>query len=74
MTKWDHRLIRSKSILDANVTSIHEVYYDEEGNPFLKAAHPVVLEASDREKLRETYELLASAFDKPVLFPEDFKD
>jgi hypothetical protein len=51
---------------------VHEVYYDDEGNPTSCSVDPITPWGFSFVELRKDFELMRRAFEKPVLRYEDF--
>lgn len=64
---WNYR----RMLIDG-VYSIREVYYSKEGKPEMYSSFPSDPFGETRDELKKDYDLMASAFDKPILKPEDF--
>lgn len=68
--KWTYRIVQTEYEGETMV-DIREVYYDDEGRPAMHGTAEVGGE--DLDELREVYEWIGEAFNKPVLrYPEDF--
>jgi hypothetical protein len=65
---WNYRIIRHVDP-EGEWYGIHEVYYDDQGQPHSLTANPVPIDAETPEELRR---LLDEAFEKPVLNYDDF--
>lgn len=70
---WNYRIIKFDTPEDAEETwlSIHEVYYDGD-RPIYYTSNIAGIEGETLDELKKTYEMLAEAFDKPVLTEKDF--
>ena len=67
---WNYRVIHEKIILgdyEEDVYTIHEVYYDEEGNPELTTESACYPQGETLDELREDMEFYRRALSKPVL-------
>jgi len=60
--KWNYRVVRKEKHI-----SIHEVYYDENGNAISISQNPVAPEAEDIKELKDTLELMMEAISKEIL-------
>jgi hypothetical protein len=77
MTTWNYRILKNNgppTLLEAvEWFSIHEVYYDSEGNPTSCTEDPVKLTAAESvEELKKTMALIQEAFEDPVLDRKSF--
>lgn len=69
---WNHRVLRRTH--DGEVMfSIHEVYYDEDGNPVGWTVEPVGVTGDTWKEAGEAWMLMHKAFDRPVLDVVDDK-
>lgn len=66
LSGWDYRLVR-KERGDEEVTAVHEVYYNTDGDPVSRTKMPMELEGSCREDVMKRLVDMKQAFDKPVL-------
>ena len=71
MSTWNYRIVKTKGSL-YDEYEIREVFYDEIGNPTFCIDEPSCPYGETIEELKEDYELMKKAFDKPVLNYEDF--
>jgi hypothetical protein len=62
LNTWNYRVI-----LKSGGYAIHEVYYDEEGEPWTCTEDPVCPEGDTLEALREEMEYYRLALERPVL-------
>jgi hypothetical protein len=69
---WDYRVIK-KEILGEDSFTIHEVYYDLDGKPYLVTENACYPAGETIEELKEDFEHYKSALDKPVLNYSDFE-
>lgn len=81
---WNHRVIKHKQHPSRTGTEywygIHEVYYDEDGNPSLYTERPVGVLTEDwgegeeycMENLKETLNWMQDCLSQPILSEEDF--
>ena len=53
---------------------IHEVYYDEEGNPNSYTANAVKMDSDSIEGLKWTLDMMQECLSKPVLSAENFPE
>lgn len=68
MTHWNYRVMRHVAPTSGEVWhAIHEVYYDEAGNPSSWTADEIWPVGETPEELRECLEAMAKAMEKPVL-------
>ena len=69
---WDYRVVHSREVLPGvigaeDVYAIHEVFYDNQGEPNGVAACAAPVQAETLEGLNEVRMLMAVACQKPVL-------
>lgn len=67
---WNYRIVREDIMFKGkadSVFSIKEVYYDEEMNPDSYANKKVLIGCSSAEDLKLEFDLVAKAFEKPIL-------
>lgn len=74
---WNHRVMASMFDGD-RYFSIHEVHYDEKGEPYAYSTEPASIESENIEGLKWTLEQMSKCLDKPILwqdpkFPEECK-
>ena len=60
---WNYRILR----YDSGEVGIHEVYYDDKGNPENCTQDPVGIVGDDVEELRDVLAQYGEAFKKPIL-------
>lgn len=73
---WNFRIIETEGKHDDNPwtsVGIHEVYY-EDGVPRSCTKDPVKVVGEDIDDLKETFEMMRAAFDKPILKMKDFEN
>lgn len=74
---FNYRLLRHGAG-DGCWYGIHEVYYDDEGDPVLCSVDPIGIQTFDstepREDIREVLDLILEALDKPVINFQYFDD
>lgn len=63
---WNYRVIKHEK-LDGSWFSIHEVYYDDDGNPWACTEDPASPFGETEEELRAGAAMMMKAFEKPVL-------
>ena len=72
---WNHRIIRHKATTpdgkQHEYLSIHEVYYDAEGNITLWSENPTAPFGDDFNGLAQDVMFLRQAFRRPILDAED---
>lgn len=74
---WNHRvLVHHQKIGRKKYThyAIHEVYYNKKNVPISCSLHPDPLLSEDKSELKELFLMMASAFGKPILEYDSFKD
>lgn len=60
---WNYRLVR----LGDGQVDLYEVYYTEEGVPFMRTTDPAGVVGDDAKDALLCYQMMGSAFHKPVL-------
>lgn len=76
MTTWNHRVIR-KTNGEEVWYGVHEVFFDEGGEPIMCTKEPLGLYHVDDDpikKLIEDFDRMREALDKPILNYEDIGD
>ena len=68
---WNYRLIRRQTEFGEEI-AIHEVYYDEDGEPRSCSKEPVPVAGEDIEVFEKDVDLMKQAFSKDVLDYESF--
>ena len=72
--KWNYRVIRYRAEGDyTECYAIHEVYYDEYGEPWNLTANAVCPVGETMEELREDLKHYMTALAYPILEMEDFE-
>ncbi len=72
---WNYRVVK-KSIVDDfddEIYAVHEVFYDDDGNPVGCTEKSVRIGEYSLKSLSETIDLMKQALDKPVLDYKDFE-
>lgn len=71
---WNYRIIRHTPVDGAGFVSyaIHEVHYDEAGNPVAVSENPIRLVADTPQDLASDLELMEDATRKPTLDYDSF--
>jgi len=75
---WNYRIVKQTfppSGPDGEIHedyAIHEVYYDDDGNPESLSAEPAKAVGNDLNDLRNEFENMSAALSQPVLNYEDF--
>lgn len=64
---WNHRIIKKLDSLANVYYEIHEVYYDNRGNPDGWTEDPVTPYGTNLEDLHADLAYLLNALDKPVM-------
>ncbi len=76
MSHWNYRVIEFNDGAEPWY-AIHEVYYDDAGEPNGYSAKPAIVIGSnidgDRDSLRWTLDRMHEALDQPVLHEADFE-
>jgi len=70
---WNYRIIARKDHDDFHF-AIHEVYYDENGNPTSWTERDVGIAGYSLDELKQAYKHYGIAFKKPILFWDEEKD
>lgn len=68
---WNHRILAHKDG-DDWCFQIHEVYYDEQGNPNSYTSNPVGVSAESIEGINWTLDKMKECTNKPILSAENF--
>ncbi len=68
---WNHRLIKRTDGLEV-FYSIHEVFYDDRGNPESCTQNAVGVCGESKAEILETLQLMERALSMPTLNYEDF--
>lgn len=61
---WNYRVVNDDGLL-----GIHEVYYDKGGIAHSMTEHPIAPQGEDLDELRDAFQMMLVALDKPVLPP-----
>ena len=70
---WNYRVVKNYHVEGEEYFAIHEVYYDDDGNPKACTALPVAFLGNDIADLKAVLDMAKQACDKPVLdYYEDF--
>lgn len=69
---WNHRILKHVSEQDISY-GVHEVYYDDAGNPNAWTEREVGPHGESEREMRQSWMLYRSAFWKPVLVVKDGK-
>ena len=69
---WNYRVIRHRKSGEDDFLEIHEVYYNEDGEPTSVTQEGVSAGDETIEGLRETLDLMKQALDEPILDFEYF--
>lgn len=73
MGTWNYRMIEHKNQDGSSWFAIHEVYYDDDGNPKYCTEGPCSANGEDTESLITDMQYMMLALNKPVLLYSDFK-
>lgn len=76
MTHWNHRIVKQMVELGSEEFphyGLHEVYYDEAGEPGSWTKEPVAIAGDDLKDIANAYMAMSRAFFKPVLEVVDGK-
>jgi hypothetical protein len=68
---WNHRVVRRNGC-DGTYYSIHEVYYDSQGNPSSCTENPVEPFGETFEELVQDLQRFTQALEKPILDYDSF--
>jgi hypothetical protein len=71
---WNYRIVLTKDSENSTYMTIHEIYYDSNGNPIGKSESPAHLSASSFTELVEVYEKIKDAFTKPIILSNGLED
>ena len=70
---WNYRVVKNYYDEGGEYLAIHEVYYDEEGDPMMCGVLPADIMGDDADELKAVLNMIQQAFDRPVLdYYEDF--
>lgn len=73
---WNHRLLAKEYKGDVYY-QIHEVYYDNKGNPNSYTANPITIGSDYIEGIKWQLEEITKCLEKPILslnnFPKEYK-
>ncbi len=64
---WNYRVLKREGTY-----GIYEVYYDEKGIPRYCSEDPIKIEEESVDELVDVFYLIKKAFQKTVLYYEDF--
>lgn len=64
---WNYRVVRRQNPSGETTFSIHEAYYDEDGNVGTITTEPVQPQGETFEELKKDLEWYYQAFNRPVL-------
>jgi hypothetical protein len=68
---WNHRVM---SLDGGKSFGIHEVYYHDDGTPWMFTENSIKPFGDNPQELKEELMQMIRAFDSPVLTPEDFPE
>jgi hypothetical protein len=68
---WNYRVIKDEDYDEEYPLSIREVYYNEDGYPFMTEIEPCRFSEESIEDLKDTLRWMCKALDKPII---DIKD
>ena len=71
---WNHRVIRHTKDCEEPWLAIHEVFYDDNGNPNSCIVDPIKLINEDLESLKWEINKIKECLDKPILDYEYFEE
>ena len=66
MSKWNHRVVKTKDGVD-DWYSIHEVFYDKDGNVDGMTKQPVSVGGNTIEELKWTLTKMLKSLDKDII-------
>ena len=69
---WNYRMIEHKNLDGSSWFAIHEVYYDDNGNPKYCSEGPCSAHGEDIETLTTDMSYMMQALKKPTLRYNDF--
>ena len=64
---WDYRVVKKEDMY-----GIHEVYYDDDGKPYMCTENPITMDADSENDLEWMLENVAPAVNHPWLNYTDF--
>lgn len=73
MSTWNNRVIR-KVYEHETQLGIHEVFYNDEGNPYLVTVNAVGVVGDTLEELEQTLKWMMEALGEPILEYSDFEE
>lgn len=68
---WNYRVLKRET-KEGEFFAVHEVFYDDEGNPKKCTVEPVFPQGTSENDLERRIELYREALEKPILNYEDF--
>ena len=69
---WNYRILEHKDLDGSSWFAIHEVYYDDKGNPVACTEGPCSAHGEDTETLTTDMSYMMEALKKPALLYSDF--
>jgi len=70
---WNYRIVKRGE--DEEIFyGVYEVYYNENGEPYLVTEDPINLQAETVEELVEDMTYISKAFEESILTYEDFEE
>lgn len=70
---WNYRVVKNHYEEGGEYLAIHEVYYDENGDPTMCSVLPAPVVGDDDDFLKSVLNMMQQAFDRPVLdYDKDF--
>lgn len=69
---WNHRVIEAEDVDGKKFYGIHEVYYDNDGNPMAYTEDAVGIVWEEGDNPVQVLEWMANCLNKPVLKKSDF--
>lgn len=70
---WNHRVFRTPQYIDSAgnadgyTYAVYEAYYNDNSEVIMRTFDPIIVYGETLEELVESYNLIKSAFQKPVL-------
>lgn len=73
MSHWNYRVLKHTH-LNNEWVGIHEVYYDDNGEPNACSTDPTSPYGETEQELQNDLDLMKKAFEKPVMYYSFFED
>ena len=77
MSHWNYRVVKTKRVCGPRreeeiCYGIHEVFYNDKGDPVSCTEHPVGIVSESAEHFEWIFKLMNKALEKPILDKEEF--